>query len=58
MVVNRIEKTVTRVSFNPSEYTKKQLNEILKFDRKAIIKARRLRKLRELPKVPDFIKFF
>ena len=58
MIDNSIGKTVTSVSFNPSEYTKQQLNQILKFDRKAIIKARRLRKFKKLPKVPDFIKSF
>lgn len=58
MTDNRIGKTVTKVSFKPSEYTKQQLNQILKFDRKAILKARRLRKFKKLPKVPDFIKSF
>ncbi len=55
---NTTEKTTERVSFNPSEYTKQQLNDILKSERKAITKARRLRKLKQLPKVPDFIKNF
>lgn len=55
---NTTEKTIERVSFNPSEYTKQQLNDILKSERKTIKKARRLRKFKQLPKVPDFIKNF
>lgn len=58
METNITEKTTNRVSFNSSKYTNQQLNEILKYERKAIIKTRRLRKLKKFPKVPDFLKSF